>query len=288
MKRFLSLALTFLLLQSPFCGVLLPTKLAAQTTASAPVQIRKEPLVFGLQDGTPVKLRTNRNMSSADDKTGATVDFEVLEDVKVGETIVISRGGVALGTVTRGKPKGRLGRGGKLDINIDSVRLVSGEKVALRAVRGTKGRDNTGSMTAGIVVTGILFFPAAPFFLFLKGRDITIPKGTEITAYINGDIPLEPGKFVPSQAGQTSPVGAEQTPNSNAVDSSSVSVKSAPDGAEIMIDGKFAGSTPSTLQIKSGEHTISVKKQGYTVWERTMTINAGGSITIDAALEKIP
>ncbi len=289
MKRLTSLSLTFLLLQSTFCFVLSPTDLSAQTTVAAPVQSPKQPLSFGLQDGTPVKLRTTRNMSSADDKTGATVDFEVLEDVKVGETVVIPRGGVALGTVTRGKPKARMGRGGKLDINIDSVRLVSGEKVALRAVKGTKGRDNTGAMTGAIVATSILFFPAAPFFLFMKGKDITIPKGTEITAYINGDIPLEPSKFVPVQVGQTPPsVGTEQTPNPTAVDSSSVSVKSAPEGAEIMIDGKYAGSTPSTLQIKSGEHTISVKKSGYALWERTMTINARGNITIDAALEKTP
>lgn len=283
MKRFLSLSLTFLLLQSTFCFVLLPTNLLAQTTVTAPTQPLKQPLVFGLQDGTPVKLRTSRNMSSADDKTGATVDFEVLEDVKIGETVVIPRGGVALGTVTRGKPKARMGKGGKLDINIDSVRLVSGEKVALRAVKETKGGSHTGAMTGAIVATSILFFPAAPFFLFMKGKDITIPKGTEITAYINGDIPLEPNKFAPVRVAENPQT--EQTPN--AADSSSVSIKSAPDGAEITVDGKFVGSTPSTLQLKSGEHNISVKKAGYNLWERTMTIDVGGNITIDAALEKV-
>ncbi len=29
----------------------------------------------------------------------------------------------------------------------------------------------------------------------MKGKDITIPKGTEITAYINGDITLDSAKF---------------------------------------------------------------------------------------------
>ncbi len=67
-------------------------------------------------------------MSSADAKTGDTVDFEVLEEVKFGETGIIPRGGTALATVTLAKPRGRLGKDGKLDINIDSVRLVSGEK----------------------------------------------------------------------------------------------------------------------------------------------------------------
>lgn len=152
-------------------------------------------LTFVLQDGTPVKLRTGRNLSSADAKTGETIDFEVLEDVKIGDVIVIPRGGVALGTVTQAKPKGRMGKGGKLDITIDSVRLVSGEKAALRAVKETKGGSHTGAMTGAIVASSILFFPAAPFFLFMKGKDITIPKGTEVTAYINGETSLNPDKF---------------------------------------------------------------------------------------------
>jgi hypothetical protein len=228
-------------------------------------------------------------MSSADAKTGETVDFEVLEEVKIGEIVIIPRGGIALGTVTRGKPKGRMGKGGKLDINIDSVRLVSGEKVALRAVKETKGGGRTGAMTGAIVATSILFFPAAPFFLFMKGKDITIPKGTEIPAYINGDIPLDSTKFNLAQVGQTSPgVATEQTPNTNTADSSGVSIKSSPDGAEISIDGKFAGSTPSILQLKSGEHKISVKKAGYILWERTITLSVGSNITVDAALEKTP
>src|SRR5207249_6244252 len=55
-------------------------------------------------------------------------------------------------------------------------------------------------ITGAIVATSIVFFPAAPLFLLVHGKDITIPKGTEITAYINGDIPLDPKKFVTQTA----------------------------------------------------------------------------------------
>lgn len=288
MKKFLSLTLTCALLQSAFCFVLLPLNVFAQTSASAAAQMPKEPLTFGLQDGTPVKLRINRNMSSADAKTGETVDFEVLEDVKFGEAVIIPRGGIALGTVTLAKPRGRLGKGGKLDINIDSVRLVSGEKAALRAVKETKGGGRTGAMTGAIVASSILFFPAAPFFLFMKGKDITIPKGTEITAYINSDIPLDPKKFNGSQTVQMPTGTTEQTSNAIMTDSSSLLINSEPGGAEVTIDGKFVGNTPSTLQLKPGEHTISVEKTGYTLWKRTITISSGDKITLDALLKKAP
>src|SRR6266849_9981986 len=60
----------------------------------------KQPLAFGLEDGTPIKLRLTRNLSSADATTGDRVDFEVLEDVKVKDVVVVPRGGLALATVT--------------------------------------------------------------------------------------------------------------------------------------------------------------------------------------------
>ncbi len=150
---------------------------------------------FALHDGTPVRLRLTRNLSSADARIGETVDFEVLDEVRVNDVVVIARGAVALGTVTEAMPKRRMGRGGKLNVNIDHVRLVSGEKIALRAIKEGMGGGNTGKMTGAIVATSIVFFPAAPAFLFVKGKDITIPKGTEITAYVNGEAGLDPQKF---------------------------------------------------------------------------------------------
>src|SRR6266436_3065369 len=150
---------------------------------------------FGLEDGTPVKLRTARTISSADAHTGDTLDFEVLEDVLVHGQVVVPKAGIAWGTVTEAEPKRRMGRGGKLNVNIDSVRLVDGEKVQLRAVKNTKGGGHVGAMTGAMVATGIVFFPAAPLFLLMHGKDITIPKGTEITSFVQGDMKLDMAKF---------------------------------------------------------------------------------------------
>ncbi len=55
-------------------------------------------------------------------------------------------------------------------------------------------------MTTAMVASGILFFPAAPLFLFMHGKDMTIPKGTEITAYVNGDVPLTMSRFTSADA----------------------------------------------------------------------------------------
>jgi hypothetical protein len=158
--------------------------------------------VFVIHDGTPVKLRLSRNLSSADSKTGDTIDFEVLEEVTVDNLIVIARGAKAIGTITDAEPKKRMARGGKLDVTIDYVRLVDDDKAALRAVKETKGGGHVGAMTAGIVATAIIVWPAAPFFLFMHGKDATIPKDTEITAYTNGEIKLDREKILAKQGQQ--------------------------------------------------------------------------------------
>jgi PEGA domain len=66
----------------------------------------------------------------------------------------------------------------------------------------------------------------------------------------------------------------------------SVVVKSTPDGADISVDGKFVGSTPSTLKLSPGDHTISVGSSGFKNWQRTMSLSAGSDVTLNATLEK--
>ena len=263
-----------------------PVKVETKQEPAPPTnQTIRAPLAFGLEDGTPIKIRITRTISSADAQVDDKVDFEVLEETKIGDVVVIPRGGIAWGTVTEAQSKRRMGRAGKLNVNIDSVRLVSGEKAALRAIKEVKGGGNTGKMTGAMVATGILFFPAAPLFLFMHGKDITIPKGTEITAYINGDASLDPAKFAPKVAnGEPSPAAVTPPP---AAEPSTVVIKSTPDGADITVDGKFVGSTPSTLRLAIGDHTITIEKSGFMVWTRAMTVSTAGSVSIEAVLAKI-
>ncbi|MGA8304280.1 MAG: SH3 domain-containing protein [Candidatus Acidiferrales bacterium] len=150
-----------------------------------------------LEDNTPVHLVLSDNLSSASATTGQTISFEVSEDVLVDALVIIPRGSLAWGTVTEAQAKRRLGRAGHLDVNIDKVRLADGEKVLLSATSHAKGASHTGAMTAGIVVTSLIVWPAAPFFLFMHGHDVTIPKGTKIEAFINGDATLDAANFVP-------------------------------------------------------------------------------------------
>ena len=243
---------------------------------------------FVLEDETPVRLRLNRTISSADAHVGDTVDFETLDDITVNGTLVIPKGGLAFATVTEAQAKRRMARGGKLDMNIDYVKLVSGDKAALRAVKDVKGGGHTGAMVGGMVATAIVFFPAAPFFLFMHGKDISIPKGTEITAYVNGDMKLDIAKFQPA-APATPPAqdAASVGPAGDAGPASAkLNVESLPPGADIEVDGSFVGNTPSDVQVAEGDHTVTVKKAGFKDWERKFKVSGGSNVHLSAELEK--
>lgn len=257
---------------------------------------------FVLEDGTAVTLRLARSLSSADAHAGDRVDFEVAEEISVNRIVVIPKDSPASGTVITAHKKRRMGRAGKLDVTIDSVQLVDGEKATLRAVKESQGGSHTGIMAGGMVATSLIVWPAAPVFLLMHGKDVTIPKGTEVTAYISGDVKLDPAKFQPAPLVPAAPPATQQvlpsspaaTPNAVPTDTTPVSpdqgaaaeveVSSTPDGADIEIDGNFVGSTPSTLGVAAGPHQLSVKKAGFKPWERKITVSSG-HIKIDATLE---
>ena len=214
---------------------------------------------FMIHDGTPVRLRLNRNLSSADAKVGETADFEVLEDLNIGDTLLIARGGIAIATVTEAQSKRRMARGGKLNVNIDFVRLINDDEIAFRGIKETKGGGHTGAMTGGIVAASIVFFPAAPFFLFMHGKDITIPKGTEITTYVQGDVTLDPTKFVPKVSISQSqlPPATPQVTGHAMTNQNVIALKSADLSDELVI-AKIKGA-PAEYKVDT-EDIISLKQ----------------------------
>jgi hypothetical protein len=61
---------------------------------------------FVLEDETPVRLRLNRTISSADAHVGDTLDFAVLDDIAVNGTLVIPKGGLRSRQSPKLRPSG--------------------------------------------------------------------------------------------------------------------------------------------------------------------------------------
>ena len=99
-------------------------------------------------------------------------------------------------------------------------------------------------------------------------------KGGEITAVPSTDIPLPIFPTAPTDTGQES------------ADETGVDITSEPAGAEIYVDGRLSGSTPSKILLGAGEHTVRVTRPGYKDWERKIIVGQGGAKAFNAILEK--
>jgi hypothetical protein len=155
----------------------------------------KPAMSFGLEDGTVVKLRLVRDLFSAKVQDEEMIDFEVIEDVKVDGITVIARGAKAEGTIVEAKAARRMGRSGRIGVRLDWVHLVSGKRAPLRAISARSNGSRVSGVARDMTVAAAFFFPAAPFFLLKKGKEMTIPKGTLMTSFIDGDIPLDRKRF---------------------------------------------------------------------------------------------
>jgi hypothetical protein len=134
---------------------------------------------FTLRNGTPIHLKLGKTISSTTAHVGDVVNLQVVEEVLVNGLVVIPRGAAATAVVTEAEPKKRLGHGGKLGFNINTVRLRDDEKAAVRSYQ-----EGTGSNSSGGAI-----LPLG------SGKDVVFTEGTDFTAYVDGDIKLKKAAF---------------------------------------------------------------------------------------------
>jgi hypothetical protein len=128
---------------------------------------------------TAVHLKLGRELSSATAHVGDEVNFEVNQDVVVGGITVIAKGAPGFGAVTEAEPKKRMGKAGKLNVSVNSVVLANNEKIILRSFGIEQGADQKSGRTIPL----------------LRGKDVTLAKDAEITAYVDSDLHLKVASF---------------------------------------------------------------------------------------------
>jgi hypothetical protein len=64
-------------------------------------------------------------------------------------------------------------------------------------------------------------------------------------------------------------------------------ITSDPDGAEIFLDDKFIGTTPATLRLGEGAHTLTLKSPHHADWQRSITVLKDSTVTVKATLDPI-
>jgi len=165
-------------------------KRAATTTpggSSVRAEVPAPPREIILARQTPVHLKLGRTLSSATAHTGDEVPFEVTQDVVVQGVTVISKGAPAIGAVTEAEPKKRMGKAGKLNVGVNSVVLADNERIVLRSFGIEQNADAKTGMSMPL----------------LRGKDVTLAKDAEITAYVDADLHLKAESFARVAAAQS-------------------------------------------------------------------------------------
>ncbi len=69
---------------------------------------------------------------------------------------------------------------------------------------------------------------------------------------------------------------------------STVTFTSDPSGAEIYVDGKFVGQTPSTISMQPGPHVVVVKATGRKNWQRDLEVLRDSQVALRPVLDVQP
>lgn len=135
-----------------------------------------------IPEGTELAMRLEDAISSQTAHEGDRFTVSLDEDVKLTDGTILRAGYRGVGEVVEARDNGMLGKNGKLNVRLLYMK-VGDDRVRLRANRGSKGETRVGATVA----TVILFWPAAPF---IRGKDVSIKKGTVMTAYVDQDVKL--------------------------------------------------------------------------------------------------
>jgi hypothetical protein len=161
-----------------------PSAAALASSRATPPPAPAPPREIILPHQTAVHLKLDQTLSSATAHVGEEVTYEVTQDVVVGGLTVIAKGAPAIGAVTEAEPKKRMGKAGKLNVSVTSVVLANNLKIALRSFGAEQGADQKSGMKLPL----------------LRGKDVTLAKDTEITAYVDDDIHLKVSSFAAARS----------------------------------------------------------------------------------------
>ena len=276
MRKAISITLV-LILASLAVAIPLPQEPSNQTQTT-PAEVK-------IPDGTEIEIQLKNNASGEDLKVGDIVDFTVVRPVVINGITVFEKDASARARITTAKRAGHWGHAGKLEWAMQDVQAADGNRVPARFTKRSTGDSKGGTVAVAAVATTVLLGPFGLLWGLKKGKPAIIPAGNRYSAFVSGDTKLDQAKLPASRPASTPEQSSVTGANS---EGSSIVINSTPAGADIKLDGKFIGSTPSTVKLAPGEHTVIIEKPGYQPWQRTLSVTGNGSVTVDATLEKSP
>jgi hypothetical protein len=155
-------------------------------------------------DGTLVEIELMTNISSATAKEGDIVDFTIVNPVVINGVTVIEKGAPAKARIAAVKKAGYWGKAGRIGWTMQDALAADGNRIALRMEKKLTGDSKGGTVATATIVTAVVFWPAAPFWGFKKGKNAIFPAGKRFEAFVHGDVTVK-GKTLAAPVPVTQP-----------------------------------------------------------------------------------
>ncbi|MBE3578055.1 MAG: hypothetical protein IMX00_10255 [Limnochordales bacterium] len=131
---------------------------------------------------TLVKVQILGRLDSASSRVGDSVEYRVVEDVKIGSRVAIPAGTIGKATVTEVQSAGPVGRAGRIGLDFGVIMAIDGTPVPVRiGERATQENQSATTLAAGASMAGVLLL--GPIGLvsgyFVRGKDVTIEANTQ-------------------------------------------------------------------------------------------------------------
>jgi hypothetical protein len=163
---------------------------AATATPAALNATRVEAPVAGaavLPSNTEVLLRLDEEVNSKRMRVGDTFKLSVLQDIMLGNYVVIPRGTPASGTITYRTGKGGFGKSAKMEITMNAINL-NGRSIPLTGNFRQEGEGNTGAAVGAALATATLTLGLGG--LLVTGRSAVFQNGREFRVATREAIPV--------------------------------------------------------------------------------------------------
>jgi hypothetical protein len=138
--------------------------------------------LYTLAAGTEIHLRLLEPVASNTHKRGDRFKLEVAEPIVVDDSILVPAGSPAIGEVVHAAKPGMSGKAAEMILATRSLSIGEHE-VKLRSFTAGNGENRLGLATGLAVTLGI---PA----LFVVGKNLVLPVGTDVYAKVAADTPL--------------------------------------------------------------------------------------------------
>lgn len=132
---------------------------------------------------TNINLELIDPISSKKSKEGNTFRLKTIENILINDVVVIPANQEVLGTITKARKNGMLGRKGRLEFKIDSIKTINGVNVPLTAEVKGKGHSDNGAVAVAAAVSLV-------GGLFMKGTNIYYEPGQKFVALVSTDTDL--------------------------------------------------------------------------------------------------